>query len=552
MSNVMRSDPSDGSGPHARPGSTTSDDSTEILLADVFDDDARRGAVIGTASTSGTRREGADAERSLSIDHGALRIRPRTRPGWNRAAIRYGPWPVADGIVLSAALTSGRNASTDAERWPSWWEWTKRWLRGTEQDPPATRVVRSLRFTHRDEVGRRLRTAWVDARRQDADRSDVNLAFGWCRDPRSPLDGVAFAVQRNAAGFGELCLVERGEVQVLARLTEIPFRLALVAAEGRIAAFAAFDDATGVWPDLRLLAVTSTGIGADPLWATFDQRVLGEAGFGADTRLHEVRVERMTEVPGLAELGSRPLRIPTTLDAIVGSARAAEVALVDDDLTAGTLTEGVESEPSDLDGRRIGAARWRHVLGRRRIVPDANGALVDKPHPVPGSKLQRLMRATGQRTAYTIDWPGGAGVITAEIVPPGDGPGQGARGRGGLILYQDDDNYLIVNDWVDDAHEPAIGAFLRSSGFEEVYDAAWTVVDGCLTFGQRHVLRLAFDASGFAVDLDDRTVLARRFADLYPEAAPLEVRAVGICANWDFGEDTGSRFTRFTAGQLGP
>jgi hypothetical protein len=116
------------------------------------------------------------------------------------------------------------------------------------------------------------------------------------------------------------------------------------------------------------------------------------------------------------------------------------------------------------------------------------------------------------------------------------------------VLWQDPDNFLIVNDWLDDAYPGAsVSAFRRLDGFEEVYDAVWVNVGDRIRWGRAHVLAVGFDRLGFTAHLDGIPVLHREFADVYPRHPTLDVRAVGICANWEFGDDTGSRFTRFTA-----
>ena len=49
------------------------------------------------------------------------------------------------------------------------------------------------------------------------------------------------------------------------------------------------------------------------------------------------------------------------------------------------------------------------------------------------------------------------------------------------------------------------------------------------------------------VYLNGEPVLYRALSDVYPECEPLRIRAVGIVANWEFGDDTGSRFDHFVA-----
>ena len=210
--------------------------------------------------------------------------------------------------------------------------------------------------------------------------------------------------------------------------------------------------------------------------------------------------------------------------------------------------QGDRDDRVDLEARARRGIRWRRVAGRRPIVVTPSGAVVGPLAPEPPGKIARLMRPSGQRTAYVVDWPGGAGDVSVEITPPGDARGQGERGRGGLILYEDDRNFLIVNDWLDDDYPGAsVSVFRRAGGFEEVYDAVWVNVGERVTWGRPHRLAVSFDPTGFTAHLDGAPVLTRAYRDVYPSYPPLHVRAVGICANWEFGDDTGSRFGGFVA-----
>jgi hypothetical protein len=58
-------------------------------------------------------------------------------------------------------------------------------------------------------------------------------------------------------------------------------------------------------------------------------------------------------------------------------------------------------------------------------------------------------------------------------------------------------------------------------------------------------LRLCCDGDQYIVCINDETVLYRAFRDVYPDLGRLEIRKVGIIANWEFGTDTGSRFEDF-------
>ncbi len=62
---------------------------------------------------------------------------------------------------------------------------------------------------------------------------------------------------------------------------------------------------------------------------------------------------------------------------------------------------------------------------------------------------------------------------------PGTGRGEGHGGRCGVVFWQDPDNYLVVNLFVDDVFDGAsISTFYHLGGNEDMYDAVWTLVRG--------------------------------------------------------------------------
>jgi hypothetical protein len=60
-------------------------------------------------------------------------------------------------------------------------------------------------------------------------------------------------------------------------------------------------------------------------------------------------------------------------------------------------------------------------------------------------------------------------------------------------------------------------------------------------------LGLSSDGDRYLAFIDDEPVLYRAFRDVYPDASRLQIRKVGIVANWEFGTDTGSTFQHFIA-----
>ena len=78
---------------------------------DIFSAECPPGQVIGTQSTEGLTRQGADVEKVISIDNEALRIQPLVNPGWGRAGIVYGPYARVPGLALSVFMLNGHNTS---------------------------------------------------------------------------------------------------------------------------------------------------------------------------------------------------------------------------------------------------------------------------------------------------------------------------------------------------------------------------------------------------------------------------------------------------------
>ncbi len=204
-------------------------------------------------------------------------------------------------------------------------------------------------------------------------------------------------------------------------------------------------------------------------------------------------------------------------------------------------------QSGDLAGKAVNIGdlpegTWHKEMGRGKMELTGNASVkvrgsTQKPNP--------------GRTAYTIAWinPDFAD-IQVEIIPPGSKHGQGERGRGGLIFWQDSQNYMIINNWL---HDPipnssvsaSISSFFCINGFEDVYDAVWTNVGNRLYWGVPHRLRVVFNGMNYTVFINDEPVLYRSLRDVYPDCHSLSINRVGIVANWEWGNDTGSVFTNF-------
>lgn len=248
--------------------------------------------------------------------------------------------------------------------------------------------------------------------------------------------------------------------------------------------------------------------------------------FAAGTRLDAGEFRRFEAHP-------RQIPIPAQFDMGAPWRRTGSRAIVTDDFVGAAV---------DLDGRAAGdgAARWHRIMGEGRIELTGAGTArvrASRDAPCPG------------RTAYCIDWSNpDFADIEVSITPAGTRAGEKERTTSGLILYQDARNFVILNAYRSDYYPAgSVSTFFKFGGFEDVYDAIWSNVADRITYGKPLRLRLSSDAERYMVFIDDEPVLYRAYRDVYPDLPPFRIRKVGIIANWEFGNDTGSRFERFLA-----
>lgn len=194
----------------------------------------------------------------------------------------------------------------------------------------------------------------------------------------------------------------------------------------------------------------------------------------------------------------------------------------------------------DLHDCERGALPWRRTLGRGVIEFDGDGAArvrASVAQPNPG------------RTLYTIAWADPElADFEVELTLPGTGRGQGQLGRGGLVLWQDPDHYLVINAWNDDIFPGAsVSSFLTWGGAQDLYRAVWTNVGNAIRRGVPHRMRLISDGHHYRVLVDGEPVLQRAVTDIEPSASRLRIHRIGLAVNWEFGDDTGTMFRRFVA-----
>lgn len=205
------------------------------------------------------------------------------------------------------------------------------------------------------------------------------------------------------------------------------------------------------------------------------------------------------------------------------------------------IDERFDAVADDLHGLSTpsGGVRWERTLGPGVIELPAGGAArvkasKDSPNP--------------DRTVYTVEWPDqGCADVEIEMVPPGTARHQGEGCRVGLVFWQDADNFLIVNVFLDDVYDGAsVSTFYHLGGHEDMYDAVWSLV-WPLRWGEPCRLRAAFDGHRFLAWHDGRPVLQRALTDVYPSTPPIRVDRIGIIVNEEWGNDTGSAITSFRA-----
>ncbi len=232
------------------------------------------------------------------------------------------------------------------------------------------------------------------------------------------------------------------------------------------------------------------------------------------------------------EAHPRSIEIPNITDTAFPQIKTGHETIdFDDFLEKSGLLEGSTTKVR----RKI----WKKVLGEGKFNINDGRCDIDASitKPFPG------------RTAYVIDWdfPDFADINTV-IHPPGKVRGEGERCRAGIIFYQDFNNYIIVNTWLDDFMDGAsISSFFQINGFEDIYDAVWTNVGHRISFGVPYKLRVTFDGMIYVAYVNDEPVLYRSLQDVYPSMKPLRIKKVGLVANWEWGDDTGSAFLHFEA-----
>ncbi len=476
-----------------------------MLLEDRFEDDAAPGSVIGSTSTSGARRLGADRFATVSVDHGQLRIGWMQYPGWGRAAIAYGPFAAPGPLVVTVRALNGLTTSQSDWRPEGGRAMLRRWRATLPRAPLRRPRVRD------------------------------NMVIGCFRDPvqRAGPTPVAAVIHR-AGGHqaGELWFqVGASRIRLCDELQNLPATYSIVLRKGLAELYAwSYSGATGFAEpgDTEPLASITLGALPDRVFVGVHQPILGEVFYRVDTRVDLVQVS----APG-----------DDVQAAILESARH---EWWDPDQGPPVVADGLDGDHSDLAGSctATGRRRWSRVLGDGVLDRSDGGARVraTRAEPNPG------------RTVYCVPWSEARGaIVTTAVTPPGTRRGEHHRGRGGVAFWQDPDNHLVVNTYLDDAMTGvSVSAFLRTSGEETMYewDAVWTNVASRIRHGQPYQLSVACDGRQFLCKVDGEPVLYRALTDYRVDAQPLDITGVGLVANWEWGDDTGTTFAGFDVREI--
>ena len=380
-------------------------------------------------------------------------------------------------------------------------------------------------------------TRWESAIAAAVAPEEKSIEFAWL-DPGTP-SGLVFAYVRadsascrrglvframDAANHWRLELADGAAalVAVVASRREVVATCELSeAAEDHWRRLQVLDDGR------RLMALVD---GEQVKCAWVEDRRLADASktglFAMGTRLNGCEFRRFEAHP-------RQIPIPAQFDMGAPWLRKGTQAIVEDNFVGAA---------GDIDGRTAsaGSAQWRRIMGEGRIELNGMGAArvcASRDAPCPG------------RTAYCIDWPhADFADVEVTITPAGSRAGNKEHTSSGLILYQDAHNFVIVNAWRSDSYPGgSVSTFFKFGGFEDIYDAIWTNVADRVRYGHAVRLRLCSDAERYIAFLDDEPVLYRAYRDVYLELPLFHIRKVGIIANWEFGNDTGSSFEHFLA-----
>lgn len=302
---------------HARPAP---------LVLDLLSEDVPRGQVNATLASSGPSdpsasrlgkpiRHATDAERILSIDHGALRIPMLATPGFGRAALSYGPFEAKPGLAMAVWMLNGHNTSQTLHTY-SLLKQAYRFLRGGNAFSIPHQLASWARHPARESLLRRI-DCWIGVRRASDANINDNLMLGFFADPSRPL-----LAERTGAFIMHAASHECGDLRVTA--TGQPAKSFEPNSDSGTSVVLGFQNVDALYvvalrhdSTIYYLAATPGARGSSPpgtmrpvaiersrrldgpapkVFAGIHQSVLGEIGFAVDSRVHAVVVDRIQQL----------------------------------------------------------------------------------------------------------------------------------------------------------------------------------------------------------------------------------------------------------------
>jgi hypothetical protein len=307
-----------------RPDETQKEGRTTPLVVDRFTTDVARGRVNGTTdSGSATSQSPAavrhitDAERMISIDHGALRIPMLAKPGFGRAALSYGPFTAKPGLAMAVWMLNGHNTSQTLHTY-SLLKQAYRFLRGGNAFSIPEQLAGWCRHPARESLWRRVE-CWVGVRFAKNANVKDNLMVGFFTDATKPTlgsHGSAFVMHAASHECGDLRSTSTGRMDPGSSFTPQAdngtsiahgfqnvdaLYVVVLREDSAISYLAATPGARGAAAVgmMRPVAIerrsTNTAPPSPTVFAGVHQAVLGEIGFAVDSRVHAIIVDHLPE-----------------------------------------------------------------------------------------------------------------------------------------------------------------------------------------------------------------------------------------------------------------
>lgn len=306
-----------------RPDDTNREGTLSPLVVDRFSADTPKGRVNGSSDARAGNSPAAvrhitDAERIISIDHGALRIPMLAKPGFGRAALSYGPFNATPGLAMAVWMLNGHNTSQTLYTY-SLLKQAYRFLRGGNAFSIPEQLAGWRTHPAREDLSRRVE-CWMGVRFAKNANIKDNLMVGFFAEATTPTlgsHGSAFVMHAASHECGDLRSTSTGRadpnssfapqansgtslvhgfqnvdalyVNILREQSAISYLAATPGARG--------SSSPGT---MRPVAIErrkcDTSHSKSKVFAGVHQAVLGEIGFAVDSRVHAVVVDELPEL----------------------------------------------------------------------------------------------------------------------------------------------------------------------------------------------------------------------------------------------------------------